>query len=129
MRENLKNGQPEKFIGQLNAFLTGIPSKLRSRIAQYENYYHTIFYCIISLIGLDIDVEYNTSEGFIDILIKTENYIYIIELKINGDAESAIRQIEEKHYAAQFSEDSRHLYKIGLGFSKKTHTIDSFIIN
>lgn len=129
MRENLKNGQPEKFISQLNAFLTGIPSKLRSRIAQYENYYHTIFYCIISLIGLDIDVEYNTSEGFIDILIKTENYIYIIELKINGDAESAIRQIEEKHYAAQFSEDSRHLYKIGLGFSKKTHTIDSFIIN
>ncbi|MBD5356124.1 MAG: ATP-binding protein [Bacteroides sp.] len=128
LRESLKRGEPEKFISQLKTFLSGIPSKLRTRISKYENYYHTIFYCIASLIGLDVNVEYNTSEGFIDMLIKTSGYIYIIELKINGNAESAIHQIEDKHYAEQFTTDHRKLYKIGIGFSKKTHNINSFII-
>ncbi len=128
MRESLKRGEPDKFIDQLKAFLAGIPSKLRTRIAQYENYYHTIFYCIASLIGLDVSVEYNTSEGFIDLLIRTSRYIYIIELKINGNAESAIQQIVDKHYTHPFTTDPRHLYKIGIGFSKETHNIDSFII-
>lgn len=128
MRENLQKGEPEKFIDQLKAFLSGIPSKLRIRIADYENYYHNIFYCIASLIGLDVNVEYNTSEGFIDMLIRTDSYIYIIELKINGNAETAIKQIENKHYADQFRLDRRNLYKIGIGFSKKTHNIDSCII-
>lgn len=129
MRETLKKGEPEKFIAQLKAFLAGIPSKLRTRVSKYENYFHTIFYCIASLIGLQVDVEYNTSEGFIDMLIRTPNFIYIIELKINGDAESAIKQIEEVHYADQFASDTRRLYKIGIGFSKKTSNITSVIIN
>lgn len=128
MRENLRKGEPEKFISQLQSFLADIPSKLRTRISRYENYYHTIFYCIASLIGLNIDVEYNTSHGFIDMLIRTTDFFYIIELKINGDAKAAIKQIEEKHYADQFNTDSRRICKIGIGFSKTTQTISSSII-
>lgn len=97
-------------------------------MGEYENYYHTIFYCIASLIGLDINVEYNTSEGFIDILIQTTDYIYVIELKINGTAADAICQIDKNHYAAQFETDSRKTFKVGIGFSKASHNIDSFLI-
>lgn len=128
MRESLRKGNPEKFITRLKSFLSGVPSKLRTHIAKYENYYHTIFYCIASLIGLETHVEYNTSNGYIDILIKTDNYIYVIELKINGDAQSAIRQIDDKRYAAPFEADSRKVYEIGIGFSRETNSIESYII-
>lgn len=128
MRVDLKNGQPEKFIQQLKVFLAGIPSKLRTRVARYENYYHTIFYCVASLIGLDVNVEFNTSQGFIDMLVRTPDYIYVIELKINGDAKEAIRQIDENAYCAQFELDNRRLFRIGIGFSKKSNNIDSVII-
>lgn len=78
--------------------------------------------------GLDIDAEYSTSEGFIDMLVKTGEYIYIIELKINGTAQDAMSQIEERHYAEPFLSDPRRLVKIGLGFSTETHNISSFEI-
>lgn len=128
MRNTLCEGNPKEFINILKAFLAGIPSRLRTNVGQYENYYHTIFYCITSLIGLNVEAEYNTSGGFIDILIKTAEFIYVIELKINGDAKDALNQIEKKDYAAQFTTDTRVVYKIGIGFSKKTHNIDSYII-
>lgn len=125
MRTSLSTGKPEVFITLLKSYLSGIPSNLRVNVSKYENYYHTIFYCIASLIGLDINVEYNTSRGFIDILIKTPEYIYVIELKVNGSATTAIRQIEKKGYAEPFASDPRHVYLIGLGFSKKSATISS----
>lgn len=128
MKESLKNGKPEKFISILKSFFAGIPSKLRRHVGEYENYYHTIFYCIASLIGLDINVEYNTSEGYIDILIQTTDYIYVIELKINGTSADAISQIDKVHYTDQFENDSRKIFKVGIGFSKTSHNIDSFLI-
>lgn len=128
MRKGLESGNPEDFIKELKVYLAGIPSELRNRVANYENYYHTIFYCITQLIGMNVDAEHNTSEGFIDILIKTANYIYLIELKVNGNAQSAIEQIDRKHYALKFETDKRKLFKIGIGFSKKTGTIKDYII-
>lgn len=128
MEDALEEGNPELFIKVMKSFLSGIPSKLHTFVDKYENYYHTIFYCMTKLIGLDIGAEYNTSEGFIDILIKTENYIYIIELKLNGTAEDAIKQIEEKNYCDPLRTDHREIIKIGIGFSKKTHSIGSYII-
>ena len=128
MRESLRKGDPERFVGLLRSYLSGIPSRLRTRVSGYENYYHTIFYCIASLIGLDTEVEYNTSEGFIDIVVRTSGYIYVIELKVNGSAATAMRQIEKRHYASPFATDPRPVYRIGLGFSKKTATISSFLI-
>lgn len=125
MREALLSGNPEDFVARLKAYLSGVPSELRVNVSKYENYYHTIFYCIASLIGLDVNVEYNTSRGFIDMLIRTPKYIYVIELKVNGSATIAMRQIKNMGYADSFDTDSRTLYLIGLGFSKKTASISS----
>ena len=128
MEDALEEGNAKDFLKILSSFLGDIPNQLHKYVDRYENYYHTIFYCLTKLIGLDVSAEYSTSEGFIDILIKTADYIYIIELKINGTAEDAMRQIEEKHYAAPFALDSRKKVKIGIGFSTDTHNISSFLI-
>ncbi|MCH5218452.1 MAG: ATP-binding protein [Muribaculaceae bacterium] len=128
MEDALEEGDAEGFVKLMKAFLADIPNQLHKYEARYENYYHTIFYCLTTLMGLDVEAEYSTSEGFIDMLVKTADFIYIIELKINGTAEDAMAQIEEKHYAAPFAADSRKLVKIGLGFSTETHNITSSLI-
>ena len=125
MTQYLRKGLPGEFVKELKSFLAGIPLQLRKKVGVYENYYHTIFYCVTRLLGLNVKAEYSTSEGFIDILIETKKYIYIVELKVNGNAAAALRQIEEKHYSASFESDSRMVYKIGIGFSKQSGTIDS----
>lgn len=128
MEDTLEEGKPEEFLKILKTFLADIPNQLHKYVSRYENYYHTIFYCLTTLMGLDVEAEYSTSEGFIDMLIKTADYIYIIELKINGTAQDAMTQIEEKHYSAPFASDQRKLIKIGLGFSTETHNIASSLI-
>lgn len=128
MEDALEAGEPEQFVKLMNTFLADIPNQLHRYVAKYENYYHTIFYCLTKLMGLDVEAEYSTSEGFIDILVKTADYIYVIELKINGTADDAMRQIEERHYTAPFSADHRRMIKIGLGFSAETHSISSSLI-
>ena len=129
MEDALEEGNPQEFIKLLSSFLADIPNQLHKHVARYENYYHTIFYCLTTLMGLDVEAEYSTSEGFIDMLVKTADYIYIIELKVNGSAGDAMAQIENKHYASPFASDSRKLVKIGLGFSPETHNISSSLVS
>ena len=56
-------------------------------------------------------------------MVKTTDYIYVMEFKLEGTAEEAIAQIEEKHYAHPFETDSRKLFKIGINFSNKMRNI------
>lgn len=128
LRAYLENGEPEKFVKTLKNFFAGIPFDLRRNLERYENYYHTIFYVLMRLLGMNVDAEYHTSEGSIDIVIRTVRFVYLIELKINGTAEDAIRQINDRHYSVPFESDNRRLVKLGIGFAESTHTVDSYII-
>ena len=48
--------------------------------------------------------------------------------KLNGTAEEALRQIEDKHYARPFATDSRKLFKIGVNFSVETRNIEKWLV-
>lgn len=120
-------GKVEEFITKLQAFLAGIPYDLSHN--KPEVYFENNLYIIFKLMGFTVETEYRTSSGRIDLLIKTKKYIYVIELKLNGTAEDAMRQIEEKGYALQFASDPRTLYKIGISFSTKSRNIDRWIID
>ena len=76
--------------------------------------------------GEYVEVEKATSNGRIDILIQTKEYIYIIEIKINDTVEAALQQIEEKDYARRFADDRRKLFKIGVRFSTGNRCIDDW---
>ncbi|MCM1110074.1 MAG: ATP-binding protein [Clostridium sp.] len=128
-RQQLEQGDIEGFIASLTRFFARVPFDLRRNVERFENYYHSLFYVIVRLLGMDIKAEYHTSEGSVDILIETDRFIYVIELKMRGDAEAAMRQIKQRNYAAQFAGDPRRLFKVALGFSESTHTIDSFLID
>ena len=76
--------------------------------------------------GFYTQVELPTSEGRMDILVKTSDYIYIIECKLDGSAEEALQQIESKNYASPFAMDKRTVIKLGINFSSKTRGVESW---
>ncbi|MBD5420487.1 MAG: AAA family ATPase, partial [Bacteroides sp.] len=80
------------------------------------------------LIGLDAKAEAHTSDGRIDLLIETPDYVYVIELKYDASADDALRQIEDKAYALQFEADGRKVFKIGVSFSSETRRIEDWVI-
>lgn len=81
-----------------------------------------------NLLGIESDAEFVTSDGRIDILLKTPYYVYIIELKYDRSAEEALAQIDRKKYDRMFRDDNRKIFKIGVNFSSETRTIEDWKI-
>lgn len=48
--------------------------------------------------------------------------------KLEGSAEEALRQINEKNYAQPFTAAPRKLFKIGINFSSQTRNIERWIV-
>ena len=64
-----------------------------------ELHYQNVLFIVFKLVGFYTQAEYHTSEGRVDLVVKTADYIYIMEFKLNGTAEEALKQINEKHYS------------------------------
>lgn len=118
-------GKPDDAMKAMQSYFAGIDYKLK---IENENNFHNAFFLLTDLIGLNTSTEVSTSDGSIDILIKTSRYIYIIELKYDHSAGQALRQIEDKQYARPYREDGRKIFEIGVNFSSKTRCIEDWII-
>lgn len=130
MKQSLQNGDPEGFVSCLKAYFANIPVSLKKRVARYENYYHTVVYCLLTLLGLETKAEYGTASGYTDLVIETGSFIYIIELKLNGTAEEAMQQIIiTKGYGDPFLLDPRTQVRIAIGFSNEAQNISGYIID
>ena len=70
--------------------------------------------------------EKEQSGGRVDCIVETDNYVYIFEFKLDGTADEALRQIEEKGYALPYLADKRKLYRIGVSFSSETGTVEEW---
>lgn len=125
----LQSGDIQLFRRQLTAFLADIPYTMRRKEneRERERYFHYTFYLLFRLLSnYVVYTEKQQSEGRVDCIIETEQYIYIFEFKLNGTAADALRQIEDKGYAKPYVADSRILYKVGVSFSSETGAIDQF---
>ena len=121
----LRSGDADTFMQLMQSLMAGTPYEL---IRELENHYQNVMYIITKLMGFYIQAEYRTSNGRIDLMIGTDKYVYIIELKFNGTAEEAMKQIEEKNYALPFNIDDRQIVKIGANVSGETRNIEEWRI-
>ena len=121
----VNEGRPEDFLLLMQTMLAGRDYRIAG---DAEKYFQNTFYLIFQLLGFNVQVEQATSQGRIDITIQTEDYIYIIELKLDKTAEEALRQIKENNYARPFQTDKRKLYLIGVNFSSETRTVEKWVV-
>lgn len=93
-----------------------------------ELHYQNVLFIVFKLVGFYVKVEYHTARGRVDLVLQTDRFIYVMEFKLDGTAEEALRQINEKRYAQPFELDSRKLFKIGVNFSAETRNIEKWIV-
>lgn len=91
-----------------------------------EVYFQNSLMVLFRLMGFYVQVERHTSRGRMDVTIQTRDYVYILELKVDKTAEEALRQIEEKQFAAPFATDPRKLFKIGVCFSSEERGVSDW---
>ena len=125
MYENLENGEIEDFLKTMKTFFASVPYDL---IKDTENHYQTVIFIICKLIGFIVEAEYKIVNGRIDMIVRTDNFLYLFEFKFDKSAKEALQQIDSKDYPLAFQQDERKLYKIGVNFSSQTKNIDEYII-
>lgn len=123
--KDVRRGDAEGFMRRLEAFFATGDYQVMGNM---EIYFQNTLYVFFRLMGFYVDVERHTTDGRMDILIQTPDYIYILELKINQTAAVALQQIEDKGYALPYAADPRRLFKIGINFSTQTKLIDDWKI-
>ncbi|WP_300770832.1 PD-(D/E)XK nuclease domain-containing protein, partial [uncultured Bacteroides sp.] len=122
----LRAGDTDRLCSLFTSFLSSIPYTMRRKEdeRERERYFQYTFYLILRLISVyTVYVEKVQSQGRVDCVLETPQYVYIFEFKLDGTADDALRQIEEKGYANEYASDTRTLYKIGASFSSETGTI------
>lgn len=78
--------------------------------------------------GFYTHAEYHTAMGRADVIIKTDKYIYIMELKRDSSAEAAMQQIKDKDYAKPSMSDGRKLILVGANFRADMWVLDGWIV-
>ena len=125
----LEGGEVEQMRKLFTSFLADIPYTMRRKEneRERERYFHYTFYLIFRLVSVyTVYSEKQQSEGRVDCIVETPDYVYIFEFKLDGTADEALQQIEEKGYSRPYDTDSRKLYKIGAVFSSQTGTISDW---
>ena len=121
----VRKGDAEDFMRRLENFFANGDYQVMGNL---ELYFQNTLYVFFRLLGFYVEVERHTTDGRMDILMQTPQFIYILELKLDKSAEEALAQIEAKGYAQPFADDDRHLFKIGINFSTATRRIDDWKI-
>ena len=95
---------------------------------RYEGHYQQMLYLIFTLLGNFTDVEVRTPQGRVDVVMRTHSTLYIIELKLNKNADEAIRQIDLKQYPERFALCGLPIVKVGINFDSEKHTLTDWVI-
>lgn len=125
----LEDGDTEMLRKLFTSFLADIPYSMRRKEdeRERERYFHYTFYLIFRLVSVyTVYTEKQQSEGRVDCIVETPDHVYIFEFKLDGSADEALQQIEERGYARPYVADHRCLHKVGAVFSSQTGTISDW---
>ena len=125
--EMLNHGEANEAMKWLQGYFSSIPPYIK---LDFESEFQQVVYAFFALTGqlANTTLEKKTSDGRIDMVYETEDYVYVFEFKRGEDPLKALKQINDKQYPLQWQADRRKVIKIGVAFSVKSRGISGFAI-
>ena len=130
MRRGLRQGNVKVFIHQLEILLADISYHLHPKnpseeatFRMWEGYFQTIIYLITSFIGLYVECEITKHKGRLDLTVETDDFLYLMEFKLDQPAENAIQQIKNRDYLKSYINSPKTIHLVGIGFSQSERNI------
>ena len=121
----LYDGDIDGALVRLKAYLASISNRLSNK---NERDFQTVFYLIFNLMGALIRVEEESAVGRADAVLYLPESVFVFELKYDGSAADALKQIDEKGYLVPYTADGKRLYKIGVNYDSQQRTLGDWII-
>ncbi len=129
----MNDGDANKAMLEMQAYLASLPyvegfKKKLENVATAEGFYEYTFYLLFTSFNDLVRTQVKSSKGRTDLIVFMPDTIYIMELKVNDTAQSALEQINKRGYAIPYQTDGRKIIKIGIKFDTETRTIDQWQI-
>ena len=126
LRANDFTGVEELF----RAFFASIPYEWHTNndIARYEGYYASVFYSYVAARGLDVTVEDSDSRGRVDMTVRIEGNVYLLEFKVVERAAegTAMAQLKSRGYADKHRGRGGSIHLVAVEFSREARNLASF---
>lgn len=125
-----RSGDLEGIRDAYTSFLASIPYEANKdvRALDFETHFQYTIYLINRLLSCYTTlIEKQNSMGRADMIVESDNDIYIFEFKLDGSAEDALKQIADRQYAMPYLNDERTLHKIGVNITSRTRTVEEWI--
>lgn len=123
--DSIDRGNMDEALQLLQTFLSTIP---QCDNTDYEGHYQSLLYVIFSLLGFYVDVEVRTPRGRVDVVLRTHSTLYVIELKLDKTADTAMQQIDLKNYPERFALCGLPIVKVGISFDREQRTLGEWRI-
>jgi hypothetical protein len=120
-------------LRELQAYLEELPyvegfKKKLEEVTVAEGFYEWTFYLIFSMLNVYVQTQVKCARGRADMVVFMPDTIYVMELKLNGTAQDALDQINDKGYALRYATDPRPVVKVGMGFSIEKRALTDYLI-
>ena len=122
---DVRRGDTDAFFERIDTLLANVPYEIK---LDYEVHFQNFVYLLFMLMGFYTSVEYHTSKGRVDLILKTDKYIYIMEFKRDSSAKAAMQQIKDKDYAKPFKLDGRKIVLVGANFASDMSALDGVLV-
>ena len=126
--EGFLNDDVDKALTAARSFFAAIPYQegTLKDAPTSEGHFTAMLYVMFSFLNRYVYSQVRTAAGRMDILLKTRTTVYVMELKMDGSADEALQQIDDKGYAIPYEADGRKVVKVGINFSSKDRTIQEW---
>ena len=130
---HLLNHRIDEALKCMQAFFASIPylefgEKTLDDVTKYEAYYEVLTYVVFSIFNYRTFTQVKVARGRTDVVVFMRDATYVMELKMHGTADEALKQIDSKDYAIPYQADGKSVVKIGMAFSQETKTISEWKI-
>ena len=129
----LKKADVDLAMREMQAYMAAIPyvegfkKKLEEAVTA-EGFYEYTMYLIFSMLNIYVRTQVKCSGGRVDMVVWMPDAIYVFELKVDGTAQEALQQIDEKNYAIPYQTDGRPVVKVGVKFDAEKRVPEEWVI-
>ena len=131
----------KEFIVQLKVLFSDIsyhllPKSKRKNATQddetkdfeaWEGYFQTVIYLVTAFMGLAVQSEITHHKGRLDLLIEADDYLYLMELKLEEDVADAIEQIKSREYMAAYRNSTKKILLVGVSFDRAERNVKDWV--
>ncbi|MGP1460874.1 MAG: AAA family ATPase [Bacteroides sp.] len=128
-QDAIEAGDVAQVMNRIESLLAGVPYDNINDVQYRERDAQVALYFIFTLLGKFVATEVHNNKGRADIIVHTDEVIYIFELKLwsAGTPEDAIAQIEAQGYATPYQTSHKKVLLIGASFDEEKRNIGAWV--